>query len=168
MILDPGEDGVILRLEPSAGRRAFAVGILYSLSALFLWIAFAQPPAPGWAVFLIVMGVVTLLGGERLRRATAHRLELTDEGLRDTSGRVLARWDDIEKVERGAFAFKPSNGFLIVLKTRGSRVWAPGLWWRIGRRVGVGGVTPQRASRFLAEQMAMRIEAKRHSGGGEA
>lgn len=163
MLLEPGEDGVILRLEASAGRRGFAILVLYALGALLLWIAFAYPPAPVWAIFLVGMGVLMLGGGEALRRATALGLELTSEGLRDTSGRCLARWDNIEKIERGAFAFKPSNGFLIVLKAPDSRVWAPGLWWRFGRRVGVGGVTPQQASRFMAEQMALQVGAMRVS-----
>lgn len=167
MILEPDETGVIMTLEPAHGRRLFAIGALYLLGALILWIALAQPPAPGWAIFLIVMGALSLLGGESLRRATTHRIELTRDGLFDSAGRELALWADMERVERGLFAFKPSNGFLVVRKSPGPRVWAPGLWWRIGRRVGVGGVTSQQPARFMAEQIAMRLEIARHQRAGD-
>jgi hypothetical protein len=66
-------------------------------------------------------------------------------------------------VARGALAFKPSNGFPVTLRARGPFVWEPGLWWRIGRRVGVGGVTPGTPARFMAERMQERI-ARREGG----
>ena len=157
MMIEPGDDGVILRLEPSPSRRAFAIGVLYVLGALLLLIAFSQPAAPGWTLFLVVMGALAALGGELLRRATARTLELTVEGLFDSGGRCLARWDDIDRIDRGAFAFKPSNGFLIVLRSPGPRGWAPGLWWQLGRRVGVGGVTPRQAARFMAETISRAL-----------
>lgn len=159
-ILEPDEDGVILRLAPSAGRRIFAVATLYLLGALLVWMAVAQPPAPGWAALLVVMALAALVAGERLRRATALSLVLTQEGLGESGGRLLARWDDMVRVERGTFAFKPSNGFLIVLSSPGAPGWAPGLWWRVGRRIGVGGVTSRQAARFMAEQMALELAAR--------
>jgi hypothetical protein len=88
---------------------------------------------------------------------------LTVDGLFDTGGRCLARWEDIDRIDKGTFAFKPSNGFLIVLKRPGPRGWAPGLWWQIGRRVGVGGVTPRQSARFMAETMVLRLESLRYA-----
>jgi hypothetical protein len=41
---------------------------------------------------------------------------------------VLARIDEIASLDRGTFAFKPSNGFLLRLSRKGTRVWRPGLW----------------------------------------
>ena len=58
-------------------------------------------------------------------------------------GPSLHNLKNIARVERGLFAFKPSNGFLILLNNPMSRAWHPGLWWRFGRRIGIGGVTPQ-------------------------
>ncbi|SMY08588.1 hypothetical protein [Flavimaricola marinus] len=156
-MLEPDENGVLLRLAPSAGRRVMAVATIYLLGALLIWMALAQPPALGWAVFLIALGAFILWAAERMRRATSMRLELTEEGLRDSSGRVLADWDEIAKVERGTFAFKPSNGFVLILKEKGPGAWAPGLYWRIGRRVGVGGVTPMRETKFMGEQIALSL-----------
>jgi hypothetical protein len=52
---------------------------------------------------------------------------------------------------------KPSNGFTVVMETKQPRAWAPGLWWRVGRRVGVGGVTGASQTKFMAEQIALRL-----------
>lgn len=161
-MLEPDANGVLLRVAPSAARRVFAVGVIYLLGALLIWMAVAQPPALGWAVFLIALGAFILWAAERMRRSTTLELELTEEGLRDTGGTWLALWDDIAKVERGTFAAKPSNGFVLMLKQKGPRAWAPGLYWKFGRRVGVGGVTPMRETKFMGEQIAM-ILAQRNN-----
>ena len=74
----------------------------------------------------------------------------------------VAAWDDIARVERGAFALRPSNGFLLHLHAPGPRAWAPGLWWRLGRRLGVGGVTAAGQSKGMAEILtAMLVERDR-------
>ena len=65
--------------------------------------------------------------------------------------------DEIESIDRGFFAFKPSNGFLLTTKSPGSRTWQPGLWWRIGRRIGVGGMTPGAQSKSVSEIIAIRV-----------
>jgi hypothetical protein len=88
-------------------------------------------------------------------------IELTETEIRTSNGEVLARMDEILAVDRGAFAFKPSNGFTLKLNTKKPRAWAPGLWWRFGRRVGVGGVTSAGQAKFMAEQIALRITAAR-------
>ena len=85
---------------------------------------------------------------------------MTDEAISDSNGLVLARIEDILAVDRGAFAMKPSNGFTLKLKTKQPRGWAPGLWWRLGNRVGVGGATAAGQSKFMAEQIALRIAGR--------
>ncbi|NBB81601.1 MAG: hypothetical protein GVY36_19530, partial [Verrucomicrobia bacterium] len=83
-----------------------------------------------------------------------HVLELTREELRSTDGTVIARVEEIEHLDRGFFAFKPSNGFLMRLSTKKKARWEPGLWWCLGRRVGIGGVTPGSQSKAMAEIIA--------------
>ena len=158
-------DEIIATLEPTIARRGFAVGVIAALGALLLYLAVTNPPqSPVWLVFLIGLGVVALWGAERLFRATDKRLELTRTELREAGGRVLARIDEIQGVDRGAFAFKPSNGFLLKLRQPAERVWAPGLWWRFGRRVGVGGVTPGSAAKNMAEALAIMIAERDGQG----
>lgn len=155
---------VIATLQASLLRRMFAYGTVFVLGALVVMLAFVQPPALGWQLFLLAFGGATLLVAERLRRATLLGLVLTEDELRDTGGQVLARLDNIASVDRGAFAFKPSNGFILRLAEPAPRTWAPGLWWRYGRRVGVGGVTPAGPAKYMAEQIALRIVARRAGG----
>jgi hypothetical protein len=60
-------------------------------------------------------------------------------------------------VDRGTFAFKPSNGFLLRTETRQPRLWQPGLYWRTGRRIGVGGITRAAESKALADLIAIKL-----------
>lgn len=151
------ETGVYARVQASQARRVFAVLVLVVLGALLLYSALAQPPAAIWLVFMLLLGGGALWLAEKLRRATLGTIELTEHDLRDTNGRVLATMHEIRAIERGVLAFKPSNGFTLVLTVSKPRAWAPGLWWRIGKRVGVGGVTSATQAKFMAEQIAFRL-----------
>ena len=155
------ENGIYAVVQASPVRRIFAYGVQFGLGALVIYTTLVQPPAVLWMIFMLVFGVLMLLQAERLRRATQLIIELTDTELRDSSGTVLARIDEIRSVERGVFAFKPSNGFTLVLNNKKPRAWLPGLWWRFGRRVGVGGVTNAGQSKFMAERISMMIPARR-------
>jgi hypothetical protein len=73
------------------------------------------------------------------------------ERIYDDTGTELCRLDDIVEIERGLALFKPSGGFVLRVKTAGPRSWSPGLWWRAGRRVGVGGATSSRAGKHMAD-----------------
>lgn len=151
------DETVIATLNPTPIRRIFSYGVLFGLGAMLILTAFVQPPAFGWQLFLILLGAGALMVAEMLRRATTLGLVLTADELRDTSGVVLARLADIQTIDRGVLAFKPSNGFVLHLRSAAPRAWAPGLYWRIGTRVGVGGATPSGPAKFMAEQIAMRV-----------
>ncbi|WP_342078657.1 hypothetical protein [Yoonia sp. SS1-5] len=156
-MFEPDQDGVYARVGASAGRRLIAYALLLSLGALLIYLPLVQPPSVIWAIFMIGFGILVLWVAERMRRATMTEILLTETDIRDSTGLVLATMDEVKGVDRGAFAFKPSNGFTLVLNTKKPRGWAPGLWWRVGRRVGVGGVTSAGQSKFMAEQIALRL-----------
>lgn len=151
---------VLAVVQASNGRRFLGLASLAMLGILLLYIAFARPPDLGWQVFLIVVGGVSLWGADAMRRATASRVELTETEIRDADGTVIALVADVISMDRGAFAFKPSNGFLLKTKTPASRDWRPGLWWRMGRRIGIGGMTPGNQTKFMSEILAA-LMAKR-------
>ncbi len=155
---------VIAHLPPSAPRRLFAIGTLLSLGGAALWFAlFDAAEALGTRVILLGFGSVVLALAEALRRATAVGLELTRQELRTTRGEVLARVSDMVAIDRGVFAFKPASGFILRLRAPGPFGWSPGLWWRIGRRIGVGGVTGRDEGRYMADVIAALL-AERTSG----
>ncbi len=149
------QDGeVLMVLRASTGRRVLGVGALAGLGLMLVYLALVQLPQPGWLFFMLGTGGLSLWLAERMWRATARQLELTRDGLRSSDGRMIAPLADVAAIERGVFAFKPSNGFLIRLHGKGPNAWQPGLWWRLGRRVGVGGVTPSSQAKVMAELMS--------------
>lgn len=146
------ETQILARVAASPGRRWLGVLSLAMLGVLLIWVAMAQPPAPGWQIFLLGFGAASLLLAQRMWQATANSIELTRSELRDSRGIVIARVEDIAAIDRGMFAFKPSNGFLVKTRqTVGARSWQPGLWWRSGTRIGIGGVTPGHQTKPMSE-----------------
>lgn len=157
-------DEIIAVVEASVGRRVLGIGSLWGLAILLVYVALAQPPELGWQVFLLVTGAGSAWMAEQMRRATALRLELTMHELRDSGGTQLCRVDEVASMERGMFAFKPSNGFLLNLAKPRERNWRPGLWWRLGRRVGVGGMTPGHQAKAMAEVISAMVAEREASG----
>ena len=155
-----GDDEVLATISASQGRRILGIGSLWVLSLMVIYVGIVQPPAIGWQVFLFVLGGGSIWIAEQMRRATALTLELTKTELRDSSGQRLATVNEIDSLDRGIFAFKPSNGFLLRLTGAQSRVWRPGLWWRLGSRIGVGGMTPGHQAKFMAEILSAIIAAR--------
>jgi len=106
-----GEDGVLAVAYASPGRRLMACGVVYGLGAFLIYITLMQPPALGWLIVMLALGLWVLWVAERLRRATRDSLIWRAEGLYDGQGTQLAALDEITGINRGAFAIKPSNGF---------------------------------------------------------
>jgi hypothetical protein len=151
------QDDSLISVSVSPLRRWMGVGALIGFAGIVLYFALWQPVPLGWQALLIVIGGLALWLAERMWRATALRLDLCAGGLCLSDGRVIAPIDQIVAVERGAFAFKPSNGFLIRMRETGPRAWAPGLWWRLGRRIGVGGVTSAPQTKAMAQMIEAMI-----------
>lgn len=153
-------DTELARIKASAPRRVIGAGAMIGLGGLMLYLALATPPAnPVWLVFLIGCGLFALWLAQVLWISTSRELILTDDALRDDQGKLVAQIDQIEKVDRGAFAMKPSNGFVIFLKEPAPRAWFPGLWWRLGKRVAIGGVTSGAQTKPVADIITMKITA---------
>lgn len=155
------DDEVLAVVAASPLRRWMGIGTLVGVAVFALWILLAGTAALSWQLFLLAIGAGALWMAERMRRATEAHLELTASELRTSTGQTVARVEDIEAVERGAFAFKPSNGFLVRTRTPADRVWQPGLWWRMGRRIGIGGVTPGHQSKQMADIIAALLLERR-------
>jgi hypothetical protein len=159
---------ILAEITPQPLRRGLAVGMMGVLGALVLSVAAERPPqAPGFLVFLLVFGAGALWLAWRLWQASAVTLELTREELREAGpgGRILCRLDNVAKVERGLAAFKPANGFVVRLKSPASRVYAPGLWYRSGRRLTVGGVTAGSEAKSTADLMNVLLVQRAQSKG---
>ena len=149
---------ILATVHASAPRRLFGVTLNIVLGLLLIYIALIKPPAHmGWQAFLVLLGVTVLWLGQKMWYATQRVIELTETELRDSSGEVIAYVDQIVSIDRGMLAFKPSNGFIFKVKTAQPRAWNPGLWWRFGLRVGVGGVTPSSSTKMMADIIAAKL-----------
>lgn len=151
------DDEILAVVETSGPRRWFGMAMLAGVGLLVIYVALASPPEIGWQIFLIVTGLTALFMADKMRRATASRIELTRQELRDSQRGTIVAVADIEVLDRGFFAMKPSNGFLIRAARSGPRVWQPGIWWRLGRRIGVGGVTAAAQTKAMSEILAAMI-----------
>lgn len=150
-------DEVIATASASAGRRFLGVVSLGFLGVLLIYLAFARPPALLGQIFLLAIGGLSLWVADQMRRATTQVIEMTQTELRDSSGIVIARLDDVVSIDSGFFAFKPSNGFLLRTKKPETRAWRPGLWWRVGRQIGIGGMTPGHQTKPMSQIISVMI-----------
>lgn len=151
------QEDVLATVAASSARRWTGVGMLAAVGALVIYVALASPPQLGWQVFLLVVGAGAFWLSHRMWFATADTIELTRSVLRTGTGQVICKVDDIEAIDRGVFAFKPSNGFLVKTYAPSSNNWAPGLWWRVGRKIGIGGMTAASEAKFMSEMLSAML-----------
>lgn len=151
------QQDILATVNASTPRRWMGVGMLVIVGAIVIYVALASPPEPEWQVFLFITGAAAFWLAYRMWYATEDAVELTHTELRTRSGQLICSIPDIEAVDRGVFAFKPSNGFLIKTQTAGGRTWAPGLWWRVGRRIGIGGMTSASEAKFMSEMISAML-----------
>ena len=148
----PEDDEILATLEVSAPRSWLGIAVTVLLGFLMFVIALTQPPQElHLLAVLIIVGIAALWSAWSMYKASTDAVILTRSALTSRSGTELCRIADIMSVDRGALAFKPSGGFLLGLRSRQSAAWVPGLWWRLGRRIGVGGVTRSAEARAMAE-----------------
>ncbi|MEM6387217.1 MAG: hypothetical protein AAF718_13385 [Pseudomonadota bacterium] len=142
-------DDILFTLAPSIGRRLLGAGSLALLGVLLVTLVFEAQGV--WSGFFLITAILILLAAHRLWHATGDCLELTRTELRTGRGRVLTEIGNVKSIDRGVFAFKPSNGFLVKLEEPNGTGWSPGLWWQRGRLIGVGGVVRGGEARAMAE-----------------
>ncbi|WP_074736278.1 hypothetical protein [Ruegeria halocynthiae] len=151
------QEEVLASIEASSARRWTGVGMLATVGVLVIYVALASPPELGWQVFLFVVGIGAFWLSYHMWHSTQDRIELTQSELRTSSGQVICKIEEVETVDRGVFAFKPSNGFIIKTHTPRSFDWFPGLWWRVGRRIGIGGMTAAAETKFMSEILSVML-----------
>ena len=148
----------LARLEVSRFRRTLGVSVQVFLAGFLLFTVSSNPSTNAiWSLALAALGFGLLWFAWRFWNATEHSLVLTGDGLFDSAGKHFCSFDDITKVDRGLFAFRPSSGFLIRLKKPVQRGWAPGLWWAFGKSIGVGGATSRPAGKQMADILSVML-----------
>lgn len=161
--MDPHGDPRVVKLKASTPRRVLAASLLLVLACLLAMVAVTGTYSPLGRLGLLCLAAVSAFGAMRVWQAGQMTLEYSAGCLREEGpeGRVIADASDIVSVERGALAFKPSNGFLLRLASHGPRVWVPGVWWRWGKLVGVGGLLPAHQSKLVAEALSLDVAQRK-------
>ncbi len=151
-------DDVIARLEPSLGRRWFGALSLGALGLVLIWYTFTQPQDMLLLRILTpVLGVAFIWQAQWNLRVSKTGIYLTRQGLFDAQNRQIVALYNMAEVDRGVFAFKPSNGFLIRLHEAEPKGWAPGLYWRFGKRLGIGGATHPGHNKMMSDAIEVLI-----------
>lgn len=155
--IDPDE--LLASINPQPARRGAAVGMITILGMIVMIVAGFRPPEHfGYMLFLVFFGAGCFWLAWTMWHATGKIIELTRSELREVNGRVLCTVENVLRVDRGAFAFKPAGGFLVKLKEpAGEKVYAPGIWWRWGRTLAVGGVTSRQDGKNVADMMIVMM-----------
>ncbi len=148
----------LAKLSPSPPRRWFGIGVLALLGTLLIYFGVSGLSFDALDLVAIAAGALILFLAFRMRTSTQSFLVLNAGGLYTNDGITVAEIANISKIDRGLFALKPSNGFLVILKRPMRGSWHPGLWWRLGTRIGVGGVTSPAEGKLMAENLTRLIQ----------
>ncbi|GIX13641.1 MAG: hypothetical protein KatS3mg118_1600 [Paracoccaceae bacterium] len=152
-------------IAPSPVRRAVTTGLIAATGLLMIWLGargLAASPAAGGAT--LALGIAALVAARAVWRGMRGALILTPQGLTDDRGRMICPLAEIERVDTGILSLRPSGGFLLHLARPAPPGWVPGLWWRRGRRMGVGGAVARAEARAMAEAIAAMVASRAAAG----
>jgi hypothetical protein len=149
---------IIARLQIAPFRRWAGVIVLALIGVGLIYSGLVYPPSTllgRFAIFLL--GSLVLLQAYWNLQVRSGSLTLKEDGLWVEDGPPQAGLDNIETVQVSAFSIKPSNGFAVVLRSPVRFKWVPGLYWCVGRRIGVGGATHPSQAKAMAELLSRLI-----------
>ena len=152
---------IILKLKPNRGRRIFGVVVL-TVCGIFLlfYTLFAAQGGLFFRVVALLIGALFLWQAQWNLRVSNTTIILTKEGLYTANGDLICRVSNMLEIDNGWFSFKPSNGFLVRLYEAEDPKWARGLYWRIGKRLGVGGAIAPAEVKALSAQLSLLIRER--------
>ena len=119
---------------------------------------FAQSVLPALALVVIASGCLWLAWATF--QTDCSSVMFDGERIYTNSGVELCRLDEVADLQRGMAMLKPSGGFIILLTGDAPRGWSPGLWWRYGTRIGVGGAVSTRACKHMADSISGALAAR--------
>lgn len=151
------QDEVLAELRVSPLRRVTAVTVMLGLAGVLFYVVWVNPPIAYLQFLFVISGIGALIAARAVAKASAGAVILTTKLLRDRDGTQIAALDEIELVDAGFLALRPSNGFTIRLREPQQSMWRPGLWWRWGRRIGIGGMTPRQSGKMMSDMIKMQI-----------
>ncbi len=138
-------------INPPTLKRYFFTLLSLVLAILLLYEGLAFFIVSGERLGFVLVGLFLLGLTYLFYSNTGKSLILYEDRLVSTDGELLFEVNNVASIENGLFSFKPSNGVLFYLKEPMSFKWKLGLWWRFGKRVGIGGCTQKSSINFAVE-----------------
>ena len=138
-------------INPPVLKRYFFTLLSLILAVLLLYEGISFFLVSGDRLGFILVGLFLLGLTYLFYFNTGKALVLYEDRLVSTDGELLFELKNVTSIENGLFSFKPSNGVLFYLKEPMPFKWKLGLWWRIGKRVGIGGCTQKSSINFAVE-----------------
>jgi len=111
-------------------------------------------------VLALFLGIVFFWQAWLTIQRTTKGIYLTEQGLYDGEGDLICRLNNVKSVDRSMFAFKPTNGFLVRLPAPSRFRWVPGMYWCVGKSVGIGGSTHSTDAKVMADMMSGMIKGQ--------
>ena len=153
---------IILKIQPNLGRRIFSILVLCICAVVIMNNAFSNTMhSMVLKLTLFGLGVAFLWQAQASFRFANAALILKHDGLYDDQDNLICSLSNIALVDRGWFSLKPSNGFLLRLHEPQSRKWLPGLYWRFGRRLGVGGALSPVQTKEMSDKLILLMQEKK-------
>lgn len=142
----------IFEIWTTPARRWIGVGSISLIGLLVLYVLLtSRPPGVIWPILMLATIVICYWQAWRMHIAGQRRIQLFEDGVYLDTGEVIAPFDQIESIDRSLFTFKPSGGFVLVMRDKPPRRTLPGLFWTMGRRIGIGGTVPGYQARGMAD-----------------
>ena len=155
---------VILKIKPSAGRRIFGIIILCLVAVIMMNYAFGDKAQSIVLRFiLLLMAVVFLWQAQANLRFIGAALILKREGLFDDQGALICSLSNINQIDRGWISFKPSNGLLVRMHKPMALKWSPGLYWRFGKSLGIGGMVSPVLTKEMSDKLLLLMQENVHN-----
>ncbi len=104
--------------------------------------------------FLILLTIVLGIWLKRfLKKFSKIGFLINELGIFNLDESIICKIENIKKIDVSPYTFKSANGFIIFQKTKGSFKIVPGLYWRAGKRISIGGLISKNESKFLSSTL---------------
>lgn len=155
------EEPIVLKAGFVQARRWLGV-ISLGLPAVLVGIVILQGAITSPQSLIIVLLIAAAFGWSayRMWNVPIAGIEFDGSELRTQDGVVIAKLQDIVSVQTGIFALRPSNGFMMVMKDSERVPTRPGIYWRQGRHIGVGGLLQAAEAKAIGRALQFAV-AKR-------
>ena len=134
--------------------------VIFILSLFLIYTLLTLNDKISFSDFLLIpILVISILWFRRfLSRYSKIGFVISTDGLFDLNMDLICTIDDIKKIDVSPYTFKSANGFIILLKTKSSFKSIPGLYWRVGKRISIGGLVSKNESKLLSGRLIEMFE----------